>query len=166
MTVTDSQCEQKSETVDGNHVQFCSIVGCGDFSLKAFSCSLMEQWWVQKHFKLSTYFRIPQPSYTTHSSHPYCQLHLYILLPKSLLYLIPHGNHYRQCLCKSPWWQAILWSPRWHLQTLITSQIHFVCLFEMSTDLIYQPKPCVTTQIYIFPGIKRETGERKKWNSI
>lgn len=108
----------------------------------------------------------PNSSYTAHSSHTHCQLHLYTLLPKSLLYLIPHGNHYRQCLCKSPWWQSILWSPRWHLQTLITSQIHFVCLFEMSTDLIYQPKPCITTQIYIFPGIKRETGERTKWNSI
>lgn len=54
MTVTDSQCEQKTERVGRNHLQSCRILVADEkhpsqslnFGVfpEGFSCSLMEQW--------------------------------------------------------------------------------------------------------------------------
>ena len=110
------------------------------------------------HWRWSTgECRICQLTLTPLTLHSSLQSYSSFYIPSSpnLFYIwFTRRSLQAECLCKSPWWQSILWSPRWHLQITYNLSSSF-CLSEPSTDC-YQPKPCIITQIYAFLGIKRE----------
>ena len=172
MAATDSRCEQRNKRLYRNHLQSCNILvadkthpshplNFGGFP-EVFSCSLVGKWWAQKHFGLWTCFHRPQPLHMTPSSRPHDQLHLYILLPRPPLYLISHENHTGSVM------QVSMVTIHSLVSTVTLANTYNLsnsfCLFIWNVYwFVYQCKPCISTQICIFPGIKRKERQQTEW---